>query len=184
MSVRVPWVVGVSGASGTPYAAAVIRALLDAGEAVDLVVSRAARLTILDETGIGNYEDKILKKKGKARVIWNSLKGKKSRGVIGEDPENNLVFVAKPMAEAAGFKFWKPIIWDKCLGPDTPVWTARGVLPIEQIVVGDQVALPGGGTTRVRATRRPPAARCGSSSPTTRSPAVARSPARSTGWAP
>lgn len=49
---RRPWVVGVSGASGTPYAAAVIRGLLDAGEAVDLVVSRAARLTILDETGI------------------------------------------------------------------------------------------------------------------------------------
>lgn len=48
---RTPWIVGVSGASGTPYAAAVLRALLDAGEAVDLVVSRAARLTILDETG-------------------------------------------------------------------------------------------------------------------------------------
>ncbi|WP_327678061.1 UbiX family flavin prenyltransferase [Kitasatospora sp. NBC_00458] len=50
--VRQPWVVGVSGASGTPYAASVIRALLAADEAVDLVVSRAARLTILDETGI------------------------------------------------------------------------------------------------------------------------------------
>jgi 4-hydroxy-3-polyprenylbenzoate decarboxylase len=49
---RRPWIVGVSGASGTPYAAAVLRALLDAGEAVDLMVSRAARLTILDETGI------------------------------------------------------------------------------------------------------------------------------------
>ncbi|WP_099900088.1 UbiX family flavin prenyltransferase [Streptomyces sp. TLI_171] len=49
---RKPWVVGVSGASGTPYAASVIRALLTAGEAVDLIVSRAARLTILDETGI------------------------------------------------------------------------------------------------------------------------------------
>lgn len=48
---RRPWVVGVSGASGTPYAAAVLRALIEAGEAVDLVVSRAARLTILDETG-------------------------------------------------------------------------------------------------------------------------------------
>ena len=33
-----PWIVGVSGASGTPYAAAVLRALLAAGEAVDLVV--------------------------------------------------------------------------------------------------------------------------------------------------
>jgi 4-hydroxy-3-polyprenylbenzoate decarboxylase len=41
----------VSGASGTPYSAAVLRALLDAGESVDLIVSRAARLTILDETG-------------------------------------------------------------------------------------------------------------------------------------
>jgi 4-hydroxy-3-polyprenylbenzoate decarboxylase len=42
----------VSGASGTPYAASVLRALLDAGESVDLVVSRASRLTLLDETGI------------------------------------------------------------------------------------------------------------------------------------
>jgi 4-hydroxy-3-polyprenylbenzoate decarboxylase len=50
-SKRAPWVVGVSGASGTPYAAAVLRALLEAGESVDLVISRAARLTLLDETG-------------------------------------------------------------------------------------------------------------------------------------
>ncbi|MEU6826210.1 UbiX family flavin prenyltransferase [Streptomyces atriruber] len=49
---RRPWIVGVSGASGTPYAAAVLRALLAAGESVDLVVSRASRLTLLDETGI------------------------------------------------------------------------------------------------------------------------------------
>ncbi|MGV9880496.1 UbiX family flavin prenyltransferase [Streptomyces sp. NPDC003006] len=49
---RRPWIVGVSGASGTPYAAAVLRALLGAGESVDLVVSRASRLTLLDETGI------------------------------------------------------------------------------------------------------------------------------------
>lgn len=49
---RVPWVVGVSGASGTPYARSVINGLLDAGCPVDLVVSRAARLTILDETGL------------------------------------------------------------------------------------------------------------------------------------
>jgi 4-hydroxy-3-polyprenylbenzoate decarboxylase len=49
---RRPWLVGVSGASGTPYAAAVLGGLLDAGQPVDLVVSRAARLTLLDETGI------------------------------------------------------------------------------------------------------------------------------------
>lgn len=51
-SPRRPWLVGVSGASGTPYARAVLGGLLDAGLPVDLVVSRAARLTILDETGV------------------------------------------------------------------------------------------------------------------------------------
>jgi len=51
-SPRKPWVIGISGASGTAYAAAVINGLLDAGEAVDLVVSKAARLTILDELGL------------------------------------------------------------------------------------------------------------------------------------
>lgn len=49
---RRPWIVGVSGASGTPYAASVLRALIASGEPVDLVISRAARLTVLDETGI------------------------------------------------------------------------------------------------------------------------------------
>lgn len=49
---RVPWVVGVSGASGTPYAAAVLWGLLAARLPVDLVLSRAARLTLLDETGV------------------------------------------------------------------------------------------------------------------------------------
>ena len=46
---RLPWVVGVSGASGTPYARAVLGGLLDARLPVDVVVSRAARLTLLDE---------------------------------------------------------------------------------------------------------------------------------------
>src|SRR6186997_3665894 len=55
-----------------------------------------ARMAV-DETGIGVYEDKILKNKGKARVIWNNLKDKKSRGIIGEDADTNMVFVAKPM---------------------------------------------------------------------------------------
>ncbi len=49
---RRPWIVGVSGASGTPFAASVLRGLLAAGRSVDLVVSRASRLTLLDETGI------------------------------------------------------------------------------------------------------------------------------------
>jgi 4-hydroxy-3-polyprenylbenzoate decarboxylase len=60
---RRPWVLGVTGASGTPYAAGLLRALLDAGEEVDLVLSKAARLTVLDETGHqirdGRWEDDI-----------------------------------------------------------------------------------------------------------------------------
>jgi 4-hydroxy-3-polyprenylbenzoate decarboxylase len=60
---RNPWIVGVSGASGTPYARAVLGALLDAGEPVDLVISRAARLTLLDETGVtvrdAHYKDDV-----------------------------------------------------------------------------------------------------------------------------
>jgi flavin prenyltransferase len=60
---RIPWIVGVSGASGTPYARAVLGALIDAGEPVDLVISRAARLTLLDETGVtvrdAHYSDDV-----------------------------------------------------------------------------------------------------------------------------
>lgn len=54
---RLPYVVGVSGASGTPYARSVLAALLAAGHPVDLVVSRAARLTLLDETGVTWHDD-------------------------------------------------------------------------------------------------------------------------------
>src|SRR5262249_3101461 len=68
----------------------------DVGKYVYDNAEMLARMAV-DETGIGVYEDKILKNKGKARIIWNSLKGKRSRGIIGEDPDNNLVFVAKPM---------------------------------------------------------------------------------------
>src|SRR5215211_9500287 len=45
------------------------------------------------ETGLGTYEDKVAKAKGKSRTIWNNLKDKKSRGIIGEDDEANLIFV-------------------------------------------------------------------------------------------
>lgn len=73
-----------------------------------------ARMAV-DETGIGVYEDKILKNKGKARVIWNSLKDKKSRGIIGEDAEANMVFVAKPMGVVAAVTpVTNPIVTPMC----------------------------------------------------------------------
>jgi len=75
-----------------------------------------ARMAV-DETGIGVYEDKVLKKKGKARTIWNSLKGKKSRGIIGEDAENNLVFVAKPMGVVGAVTpITNPVVTPMCNG--------------------------------------------------------------------
>ena len=55
-----------------------------------------ARMAV-DETRMGVYEDKVKKNQGKARVIWNDIKGGKSVGIIGREPEKGLVLVAKPM---------------------------------------------------------------------------------------
>ena len=75
-----------------------------------------ARMAV-DETDMGSYDDKVLKNKGKARVIWNNLKDKKSRGVIGEDSEANLVMVAKPMGVVAAVTpVTNPIVTPMCNG--------------------------------------------------------------------
>lgn len=75
-----------------------------------------ARMAV-DESGIGLYEDKILKNKGKSRTIWNNLKDKKSRGVIGEDRDSNLVLVAKPMGVVGAVTpVTNPIVTPMCNG--------------------------------------------------------------------
>ncbi len=75
-----------------------------------------ARMAV-EETEMGSYDDKVLKNKGKARVIWNNLKDKKSRGVIGEDTDTNLVFVAKPMGVVAAVTpVTNPIVTPMCNG--------------------------------------------------------------------
>ena len=75
-----------------------------------------ARMAV-DETGIGVYEDKILKNKGKARAIWNNLKDKKSRGIIGEDEDMGLVFVAKPVGVVGAVTpITNPIVTPMCNG--------------------------------------------------------------------
>ena len=51
----------------------------------------------VDETGMGRYEDKVAKNKGKARNIWNNIKNKKSRGIISERDENGIIQIAKPV---------------------------------------------------------------------------------------
>ncbi|MCT4595510.1 MAG: aldehyde dehydrogenase family protein [Anaeromicrobium sp.] len=55
-----------------------------------------ARLAV-DETGMGVYEHKVAKNKGKSKVIWNDLKDKKSVGIINRDEKTNIIEVAKPM---------------------------------------------------------------------------------------
>ena len=63
------------------------------------VFSRAEELAhmAIEESGMGNYQDKISKCIGKSTNIWNSLKGKKSVDIIGEDKENGLILLAKPI---------------------------------------------------------------------------------------
>lgn len=51
----------------------------------------------VEETKMGVYEDKVAKNKGKSKTIWNSLKNKKSIGIIDEDIENGLISIAKPI---------------------------------------------------------------------------------------
>lgn len=55
----------------------------------------------VEETGMGNVPDKIAKNKGKARIIWNNLKSKKSKGIIGRDEATGITKIAKPMGVAA-----------------------------------------------------------------------------------
>ena len=55
-----------------------------------------ARMAV-EETRMGSFEDKVKKKQGKARIIWHSLKGKKSVGIIDYDKKTGIALVAKPM---------------------------------------------------------------------------------------
>jgi succinate-semialdehyde dehydrogenase len=76
-------------------------------EKIDLVVREIAktiydnaeefgRLTV-EETRLGNLKDNISQNKRKAEIIWYSLKGKKSVGIINRDVENKMVEIAKPV---------------------------------------------------------------------------------------
>lgn len=55
----------------------------------------------VEETGMGNVTDKIAKNKQKSKIVWNSLKGKKSRGVLDTDETTGITRVAKPVGVVA-----------------------------------------------------------------------------------
>jgi 4-hydroxy-3-polyprenylbenzoate decarboxylase len=101
----------VSGASGTPYAAAVLRGLLAAGESVDLVVSRAARLTLLDETGIGLRD-----------AHWQEdLRAWLARGADGK-PDT----FAAGTGDLGAVRYWAA--GDLAAGPSSGSYPAKGML--------------------------------------------------------
>ncbi|MFJ1787696.1 UbiX family flavin prenyltransferase [Streptomyces anulatus] len=108
---RRPWIVGVSGASGTPFAAAVLRGLLAAGESVDLVVSRASRLTLLDETGIafrdGHWREDL------RTWLARGADGKPDAFAVGE-------------AELERVRHWPA--GDLAAGPSSGSYPAKGML--------------------------------------------------------
>ena len=49
------------------------------------------------ETGMGRVDHKIIKNQNMAKNIYNNLVGKKSVGVIGEEPDKGLIKVAHPV---------------------------------------------------------------------------------------
>ncbi len=50
-----------------------------------------------EESRMGVYEDKIAKNRGKSKIIWNSLKGVPSVGVVERNPETGITVVARPV---------------------------------------------------------------------------------------
>jgi 4-hydroxy-3-polyprenylbenzoate decarboxylase len=108
--VRRPWVLGVSGASGTPYARAVLRGLLDAPLPVDLVVSRAARLTLLDETGLslrdGHWREDLSgwleRDLGTADLAYHPAGDLAAGPASGSYPTRGMVVVPASTAAVAG----------------------------------------------------------------------------------
>lgn len=55
-----------------------------------------------DETGRGIYEDKAIKNLYASEYIWNSIKDNKTVGIIGEDKQKGLTYVAEPIGLICG----------------------------------------------------------------------------------
>lgn len=54
-----------------------------------------------EETRLGSVADKITKCRMKSALIWNSLKGKKSVGIINRIEDRRMIEIAKPMGVVA-----------------------------------------------------------------------------------
>jgi succinate-semialdehyde dehydrogenase len=68
-----------------------------------------------DESRMGVYEDKVNKCKGKARILWSGLKGKKSVGILEIDKAAGIALVAKPMGViGAATPCTNPVVTPMC----------------------------------------------------------------------
>ena len=72
------------------------RVVRAAGKSVYDHAESLARLAV-EETGMGRYEDKVQKNKGKSKVTWYRLKGQKSRGIVRRIESSGIVEIAHPM---------------------------------------------------------------------------------------
>jgi len=63
--------------------------------------SMLARMAV-DETGIGLYEDKIIKNEFSTRTVWEAIRAMRTVGFIHEDPVNGVYEVAVPVGVLAG----------------------------------------------------------------------------------
>jgi succinate-semialdehyde dehydrogenase len=59
-----------------------------------------AHLTV-EETKIGNYEYNFKQDKRKSCIVWHSLKGRPSKGIVNRDLRTGLVTIAKPIGVVA-----------------------------------------------------------------------------------
>ncbi len=74
--------------------------VMTVAKAVDDNAELLAEIAV-EETGMGVAADKTVKNKSKARMVWNSLKGKKSKGIIERDEVTGITKIAKPIGVAA-----------------------------------------------------------------------------------
>ena len=62
---------------------------------------------VAEETRLGRAADKITKCRMKSALIWNSLKGKKSVGIINRIEDRRMIEIAKPMGVVASQCLWR-----------------------------------------------------------------------------
>jgi succinate-semialdehyde dehydrogenase len=73
-----------------------------------------ARMAV-DESRMGVYEDKVKKNQGKSRILWNSVKNKKTIGIINRDKDTGIVEIAKPVGVVAAITpCTNPIVTPLC----------------------------------------------------------------------